>query len=142
MLARCCVARLTRLVRLFQQRLRSGPAAAAGAGGGGLRLVVRLVTAADPERAAPLALCMGHELRWADGPAGAAEEGGGGAGAAGAQLFDVVDVGCAVADHAGLLPLLVCAAPRLARHRGARLRVPLAWWSGAATSLRRFVFEQ
>ncbi len=129
--ARTCLAKMRTLVRLFQLRLRPPGDDSSNA----LVLSVRLAAGQHP-----LAVCVNDELAAAGG-------GGGGSSttattATAAQQFDAVDVGCMVADHAGLLPVLVSASPRLARHPGARLRVQLLWWGDHATSLREFVFDK
>ncbi len=134
-LACACLAKLCDLVHLFQLRLRSP----GDNSGGGLALSVRLAAGVHS-----LALCVSDELAGGGGGGGAGSSAGGSSSttAAAAQQFDAVDVGCMVADHAGLLPVLISASPRLARHAGARLRVPLLWWGDHATSLREFVFDK
>ncbi len=133
LLARLCVDKLRRLVRAFQRRVRPV------AGAAPLELHVRLRAGASRGCGDALTFCAYDGLRL-DWPPASGGDGGGDQEAA--ARFDVVDMGGMAADFGGVLPALLCAAPRLAQRPGARLRVQLGLWGVCARDLAQHLWEQ
>ncbi len=134
-LRQACVTRMTAVVSAFQQRLRGASSSSSTPGQAlpALQLSVQLF-AMDG-----LLLCAGQEMQRPAPPASASASSSASS-TSSPLLFDVIDTSN-VGDHVHLLPLLVVAAPRLARHPHARLRTQTMTWGASADTVEGYLAQ-